>query len=81
MSPPSLQPAWFLNLPAVDQMFVDICAQTLEEPDMELLCLHFCALLTVEQIAVALNLDPGAGDVIVGHLEECWGVVFQAEGN
>jgi hypothetical protein len=61
ISPPSLEPAWFQVLTEAEQRFVEVCANVLEETAKDLLCLHFYALLTVEQIVAAWELDSEQG--------------------
>ena len=77
ISPPSFQPKWYNELLTDEQRFIDFCAGVDPEP-IDFFCLHFCALLTVEQMIGALGL-PGPGGsagTVVHRLEQCWDVIL-----
>jgi hypothetical protein len=76
--PPGPRPAWFMALSPEEQRFIDDCLHYLPEPAVDLLYLHFYALLNVEQIVGALHLvrPHGAADAVVRRLEESWGVIL-----
>lgn len=76
MSPPSLNPAWYVNLPAEERHLIRAVVGWPEETQ-ELFYLHFGALLPVEQIGCVLDLQsPGDLDAILVDLERCWGAVL-----
>lgn len=76
MSPPSLNPGWYVNLQAEERHLIRAAIGWPEETQ-ELFYLHFCALLTVEQIGCVLDLvGPGDPDAIIHDLEQCWDAVL-----
>jgi hypothetical protein len=76
--PPGPPPGWFQGLEPDEQRFIDPGLLHLPEEAVDLLCLHFYAGLTVEQIVGALRLlqRRGAADAVVCRLEESWLVLL-----